>query len=180
MRRTMPLALVVAASLSALPTGAAAEDYSDAACRRYPPRAVLAEIKARVEAMRRIEREAADRLIGRDTRPYGWLLDQARAAEAVVAAPAPLAAEEKALARCRIVIPALRRDCATGAAALVRVIEELVAGGVTDEAKMAFAQAMPHCERLAGLTPLDTALRAFKRPPEPTDGKRLDGRPALR
>jgi hypothetical protein len=164
-------ALLVAA-FSVPPAFAATQDYSDAACRRYPTRAVLMDIKARVEALRRIEREAADRLIGLDTRPYEWLLGQAQAAEAAIAIPALVAAEKAALERCRIVIPSVRRDCAVGAAALVRVLGELVAGDASNEAKMVFAQTMPSCERWAGLKPLDTALRSFTRAPEPA-GKRL-------
>jgi hypothetical protein len=166
---------VVAALLSVPSAGAMAQDYSDASCRRYPPRAVLAEIKGRVETLRRTEREAADRLIGLDTRPYDWLLGQARSAEAVIAVPALLAAEGEALQKCRVFIPPLRRDCAIAAGALVRVIEDLVAGEPTNEARMALAQTMPHCERAAGLTPIDTALRALASPPERSDGRR-DGR----
>ncbi|MEA2989587.1 MAG: hypothetical protein QOG83_2298, partial [Alphaproteobacteria bacterium] len=87
---------------------AAAQLYS---CRSYPPSNVVAQIKARVEAMRRIEREAADRLTGLDTRPYDWLHEQARAAEAAIAVPALLAGED-ALMRCRNFVRPLRRDCA--------------------------------------------------------------------
>jgi hypothetical protein len=163
------LAVLVAALLSPVPAGAAPQDAS---CRNYPPRAVLADIKARVEAMRRIEREAADRLVGLDTRPYPWLLGQAQDAEAAIAVPALLTAEQDLLQRCPV--PPLRRDCAAAAAALVRAIKELVATEASNEAKMAVAQAMPSCERAAGLKPLDTALRAFKPPSEPTDGKRDD------
>ena len=163
--------LVVAACVAELPPGAAAQDYSDAACRRYPPRAVLADIKARVEAMRRLEREAADRLVGLDTRPYEWLRDQARLAEAAIAVPALMAAEKETVERCRITVLPMRRDCAVAAAALVRVVGELVAGAATDEARVAWAQAMPACEQASGLKPSDTALRAVKRPPEPADGK---------
>jgi len=171
--RRAALRVLVAAALSAPPAFAAPQDYSDASCRRYPPRAVLKDIKARVEALQRIEREAADRMVGLDTRPYEWLLGQAQAAEAAIAIPALVATEKEALERCRVSIPSVRRDCAVGAAALVRVLGELVAGDASNEARMAFAQAMPSCERLAGLKPLDTALRSFKRPPEPADGKRL-------
>jgi hypothetical protein len=150
--------LVVAVVLSTLSTPAAAQLYS---CRTYPQPAVLAQLKAHVAAMRQIEREAADRLIGLDTRPYDWLLGQARAEEAAIAAPALLAAES-ALKRCRNFIRPVRRDCAAGAAALVRIIEELVSGDATNDTKMTFAQTMPRCERLSGFTPIDTTLRTFK------------------
>ena len=52
--------------------------------------------------------------------------------------------------------------CAAGGEALVRVVAELVAGEATSEARMAYAQTMPRCERGTGFTPLDTSLRAVK------------------
>ena len=158
---------VVAVLVSPLSAGAAPQDAS---CRNYPPRAVLADIKARVEAMRRLEREAADRLVGLDTRPYEWLRDQARMAEEAIAVPALVAAEKEVAERCRIAVPPLRRDCAAAAAVLVRVVGELVAGAASDAARMAWAQAMPPCEQAVGLKPSDSALRAFKPPPGPADG----------
>ena len=122
---------------------------------------MLGALKPHVEALRRVEREAADRLIGLDTRPYEWLLDQARAAQTAIAVPMLLQLEEE-LHRCRNYIRPVRRDCAAGAGALVRVIAELVAGEATSEARMAYAQSMPRCERGSGFTPLDTALRTTK------------------
>ena len=38
--------------------------------------AELSQIKTRVEALRLIEREAADRMAGLDTRSYEWLLER--------------------------------------------------------------------------------------------------------
>jgi hypothetical protein len=154
-----PALVLLAAVLTALPilaAPAAAQTYS---CRGYPPVAVVAQLKSRVEALRRVEREAADRLVGLDTRPYEWLLGQARAGEAAIAVAALLAAEERLL-RCPNIIQPLRRDCAMGAASLVRVIEELVAGEASHAAKLAYAQTMRPCERSTGLTPIETALRA--------------------
>ncbi len=156
--RALLLGVVAAGVLSALSTSAAAELYS---CRGYPSRTILAEIKLQVETLRRTEREAADRLVGLDTRPYDWLLDQARTAESETAVPALLAAED-ALSRCRNFILPLRRGCAVAAAALVRVIEGIVAGEASGEAKKAYAQTMPHCERAVSVTPLDTTLRKFE------------------
>lgn len=150
--------LIVGAGLVFLATPAPAQVYS---CRGYPPPDVLAAIRTDVEALRRLETESADRLTGADTRTFDWLLGQARAAEASIADPALLAAED-ALARCRNFVRPLRRDCAAGAAALVRVIAELAAGQATDEAKVAYAQAMPRCERSASLKPHNTSLRAIK------------------
>ena len=165
-----PLAIVVAL-LAPVPAGAAPQD---AACRNnYPPRAVVADIKARVEGLRRIEREAADRVTGLDTRPYPWLLGHAQEAHAAIAVPALLAAEQDVLNRCPVV--PLRRDCSGAAAALVQVIKELAAGTASNEARMALAQGMTSCERAAGLKASDTALRSFTPAPESTDGRREDG-----
>ena len=49
------------------PAPAGAQSYD---CRGYPPSDVTASLKAQVEAMRKIEVEAADRMRGLDTRPY--------------------------------------------------------------------------------------------------------------
>jgi hypothetical protein len=161
--------VAVAAFVGVLEVAATRQDPPEHACRAYPPRAMLAEVKAHVEALRRIEREAADRRTGLDTRPYDWLLGQAQTAETAISIPALVEAEEKLLDRC--FVPPLRTTCSIGAAALVRVIKELVAGEASDEARMAFAQRMPHCERTVGLKPSDTTLRAFKWPPGPADNK---------
>jgi hypothetical protein len=154
----------------------APDAYAAVCPSRYPPPAHMAEVKARVAAMHLIEREAADRSVGLDTRPYEWLLDQARVAEKAIHVPELVAAEEELLKRC--FVPPLRTSCAIGSAALVRVIEDLKAGRDTNEAKMALAQTMPHCERIVGLAPVNTSLRAFKWPPQDPDSKRL--RPAPR
>jgi len=158
LRMALMAVLAGIAALSILSVPVAAQTYS---CRGYPPATVLSQLKNRIEALHRIEREAADRLLGLDTRPYDWLLDQARTGESVIAAPALLAAEV-ALERCRNFIRPVRRDCALGATALVRVIEELVAGEATNEAKMAYAQTMPRCEQTLSIAPLRTTLRIFE------------------
>jgi hypothetical protein len=137
---------------------ARAQGYS---CRGYPPATVTAQISARVEALRRLEREAADRIVGLDTRPYDWLLEQAKAAEAAIAVPALLAAEA-VLHACRNFIQPIRNKCAIGAGGLVRVLSELLTGDATAEAKMAYAQSMPPCERMLNIKPIDTALRMFQ------------------
>jgi hypothetical protein len=127
-------------------------------CRSYPTAVIVFQIKSRVEALRRIEREADDRSIGLDTRPYEWLLGQARTGPTAIADPAALAAEA-ALSRCRNHIRPLRRVCAGAAAMLVRLIEELAVGGVTLESKQAYMEVMPQCETWLGLMPLNTTLR---------------------
>jgi hypothetical protein len=150
---TLAVVAVILAVLSSAP--AKAQSLS---CRSYPTAVIVSQIKNRVEALRRIEREAHDRAIGLDTRPYEWLLSQARAGPAAIADPAALAAEA-ALSRCRNHIRPLRRVCAGAAAMLVRMIEELAADGVTKESKQAYVEAMPQCETWLGLMPLNTSLR---------------------
>jgi hypothetical protein len=54
-------------------------DVEAASCRGYP-QGIRAAIKKQVEVLRALEREAADRLKGLDTRPFDYLLDRARAA----------------------------------------------------------------------------------------------------
>src|SRR5438477_5234754 len=127
MVRVLVLAFVSAVPFVAMPIRAAMPAPAAApvpSCRGYPSANVVAHLKRRVEALRRVEREAADRILGRDTRPYEWLLEQAQAAHAAITDPAALAAEGD-WQRCRNFIRPVRRDCATGAAALVRVVTEL-------------------------------------------------------
>jgi hypothetical protein len=50
-----------------------------ASCRGYP-QGVRAAIKKQVQVLRALEHEATDRLKGLDTRPFDYLLGQARAA----------------------------------------------------------------------------------------------------
>jgi hypothetical protein len=156
--KPMALWLLAGAMLAAPATPASAQLYS---CRGYPPSEVLSQVKAQVEVLRRLEREAADRLSGADTRTFEWLLGQTRAAAAAIAVPALLAAEGE-LDRCRNLVRPLRRECANAAAALVRLIERLAANEPADEAKAAYAQAVPACERSCGLKPIDTAFRTPK------------------
>jgi hypothetical protein len=48
-----------------------------ASCRGYPE-SVRSAIKGRIESLRMIEREAADRLVGLDTRTFPFLAGEAR------------------------------------------------------------------------------------------------------
>lgn len=185
--RRLVLGFAPAALLSVLSTPLAAQHLYE--CRGYPSRGVVRDIALRVETMRRLERETADRLVGLDTRPYAWLLEQARKAESEIAVPALLEAE-KTLERCRNNIRPLRAACAGAASALVRVIEEILSAeakpdkkpdvkkdvsqgdkqddtkddkkNAGSEARKAFAQVMPICERAVSLAPLDTTLRHFE------------------
>jgi hypothetical protein len=146
------LAVAVLALTLAAPVTARA-----ASCRGYD-QAARASLKAPVEALRMTEREAADRLVGLDTRPFEHLLTQARVALAVIGDKSRLD-EEDALSRCRNYIPPIRYACAAAGAALVAAIEEEVRGAVGNATKKAYADAMGPCEQFMGLAPLKTALR---------------------
>lgn len=132
-------------------------------CRRYPPADVMASLKAQAEAMRKIEIETADRIRGLDTRPFDWLLEQARAAEKTIAIPALLKAEDKLFERCRNAVRPVRRGCAAAAASLVEVLTEFAeAGRARKESRQVYLQTMPLCERWLGLSPQESALRTVE------------------
>jgi hypothetical protein len=142
---------VTVAILCAIPAAVQA-----APCRNYPV-AVARVIKPRVEALRMVEREAADRVSGLDSRPWPYLEGQARAAAAVIGETRALQ-DEDGLDRCPDPVPHVRRVCAS--AALAGALEEQAAGGVTPISKQIYAQAMAICEGFMGLAPLRTAWRA--------------------
>jgi hypothetical protein len=152
MRAGAAAALLLLAS--ATPSAAQA-----ATCRGYAAIEVV-RIKPRVEALRTIERETADRLKGLDTRPYEWLLDQARLAAAAIADGRALQLEAS-LKRCRNFVPPTRRICAAASRALATAIEAQIAGGASKAARQAYVDAVGGCERLVRLMPLSTALRTI-------------------
>jgi hypothetical protein len=133
-------------------------DAEAASCRGYG-REIQSAIRTHVEALRSVEREAADRLAGLDTRPFDYLVGRARAAAAVIGDERGLA-DEKSLDRCRNYVPPVRNVCAGAARALVSVIEEQAAGAAGKSSKLTYAQAMPQCERWMDLKPLNSVLRA--------------------
>src|SRR5262245_1161646 len=113
-------------------------DVGAASCRSYP-QGVRAAIKKQVEALRALEREAADRLKGLDTRPFDYLRDRARAAAGVTGDKDPLAAEER-LSRCPRSPPPVRRVCTEAAHALVSLMEQQAASSATTQAGQAEAK----------------------------------------
>ncbi|HEY3640662.1 MAG TPA: hypothetical protein VGL31_06190 [Xanthobacteraceae bacterium] len=130
-----------------------------APCRNYP-QLVARAIKPRVEAVRRIEREAADRLSGLDTRPWPYLIGQARAAAAAIGEPRALQ-DEDGLERCPEAVPHVRRVCATAALALAGALEDEAAGAATPISKQVYGQAMAICEGFMRLAPLQSVWRAL-------------------
>ena len=146
----MRLAAAVLVLVLATPAAAAS-------CRDYG-QMIIPALKPSVEALRKIEREAADRIVGLDTRPYDYLLGQVRAALAIIADKFGLE-EEDELKRCRNYIPPVRHTCMAAAQALIAVIEEQDKSTASKAAKDAYAGAVSRCERFIGLAPLKTALR---------------------
>jgi hypothetical protein len=137
-----------------LATAAHAEAVS---CRGYPA-SIKSATKGRVEALRLIEREAADRLRGLDTRTFPFLAGRARDAAELIADGNALK-EEEPLDRCRKPIPQLRRICRDAALALGKAMDEAEVGSTTKESRRAYAVAMSRCEALLALSPLNTAWR---------------------
>jgi hypothetical protein len=130
-------------------------DVEAASCRGYP-QSVRAAIKKHVEVLRMLEREAADRLKGLDTRTFDYLLGRARATAAAIVDKDALAAEE-GVSRCREIIPPVRRVCAEA----VSLIEEQAAGAPNKTSKQHYAEAMPRCEGWMEFAPLMTVFRTI-------------------
>jgi hypothetical protein len=152
MRRAVGICLPAFALVLSVSAAAAA-----APCRNYPAVAAHA-IKSRVEAVRLLEREAADRLSGLDTRPWSYLVGQAHAAAAAIGEARALA-DEDGLDRCPEPASHVRRVCATAALALAGALDEQAAGATIGISRQIYAQAMALCESFMGLTPLHTFLR---------------------
>ena len=117
-----------------------------------------AGIGQHVAAMRRYEHEASDRLKGLDSRPFEFLLAEARKTTAIIANPGALELE-KALERCRNWTAPVHKICSEAAQALVEVLEKHVASPKPDYDRPAFAKAVAECERLMDLKPLASAIR---------------------
>jgi hypothetical protein len=137
---------------------AAGSPAQAASCRDYLPAAARA-VKPRVEALRMVEREAADRMQGLDTRPYAYLAGQARAAADAIGEARALADEDD-LEKCPAAVPHVRRVCATAARALAFALDEQASGLASQISRQIFAQAMLICEGLISLSPLRTPYRA--------------------
>jgi hypothetical protein len=128
-------------------------------CRDYP-RALLPAVKLRVEAVRLLEREAADRLRGLDTRTYPFLAGEVRKAADAIADAKAAEDEAAAVAKCRNMVHPLRSICRGAVLALASAIDEQEQkDAVSKEARQAYGQGMAVCERLVGLAPLGTAWR---------------------
>jgi len=133
------------------------QDANAADCRWFGRDAQRA-IKHHVAALQKIEQEASDRQKGLDSRPFDFLLGEARKTIAIIADPVALE-QEKDLERCRNLTSPIRRICAEATQMLVEVLEKHVADSKPDYDKPRYAAAIANCERAMGLVPLKTRLR---------------------
>jgi hypothetical protein len=144
--------IVALGAVLALPLEAEA-----APCRGYPE-SVRSAIKNRIESLRMIEREAADRLLGLDTRTYAFLAGGARKLGDVIASPKTLKDEDD-LKRCPVAVPPVRRTCRSAAEGLTALLDAQETGAVTADLKQTYAESMGQCEGFMGLQPLKTTIR---------------------
>jgi hypothetical protein len=144
--------LIAALAIFSIPVTAQA-----ASCRDYPA-SIRPALKPRVEALRLLEREAADRLAGLDTRPFAYLIAQARAVAGTIHEPKALQ-DEDTLERCADAVPRVRRVCGTAALALADALEEQAAGAASAISKRAYGEAIAICEGFMGLAPSRTIFR---------------------
>jgi hypothetical protein len=135
-----------------------APNASAASCRDFVREAQIAFAKE-VILLRRYELEAADRLKGLDSRPFGFMRDEAKKAAALIADPDRLK-DEATLERCPNATKPIRKICAGSAQLLVDILEKHVASAKPDYDKPQYAGAMAECETLLGLKPLETRIRA--------------------
>ena len=133
------------------------QDASAASCRWFA-RDAQAAIGAQVTTLQRLEHEASDRLKGLDSRPFDFLLGEARKAGTVIADPVALKDEEE-LARCRNATKPIRKLCAAAAQALVDILDKHVASPKPEYDKAQYAGAMAACEQAMGRKELKSAIR---------------------
>ena len=132
-------------------------DSSAQSCRNFE-REARAAIGNSVAALQRIEFEASDRVKGLDSRPFEFLLGEARKRSEIIADPAALKLEE-GLERCRNWTRPIRKICAEAAQALVEVLEKHVAAAKPDYDRPRYAATMEECEKLMDLKPLTSGIR---------------------
>ena len=132
-------------------------DASAADCRWHGRDAQKA-IKVHVAAMQRYELEASDRLKGLDSRPFDFLLGEARKTTTIIADPRAIE-DEKGLERCRNLTNPIRKVCAIAAEALVEILDKHVKTEKPDYDRAAFAQAAGACEKFMGLKPVNSSIR---------------------
>ena len=135
----------------------AAQDASAQECRNYLL-AARADIGKHVATMQRLEHEASDRLKGLDSRPFAFLLGEARKTATIIADPALQGAGGST--DCRDPAHPVRRICLDAAQAWVEVLEKYVANPKPAYDRQRFAATVEDCEKLMDLKPLKSAIRA--------------------
>ena len=133
------------------------QDANAADCRWFGRDAQRA-IKHHVAALQKIEQEASDRLKGLDSRPFDFLLGEARKTIAIIADPVALE-QEKDLERCRNWTSPIRKICADATQVLVDLLEKHVASAKPEYDKQQYSVTIGGCEKLMDLKPLKSVLR---------------------
>jgi hypothetical protein len=134
-----------------------ASDASATDCKWFGRDAQKA-IKTHIAALQRLEFEASDRLKGLDSRPFDFLLAEARKTATIIADPAALK-DEEGLARCRNSTQPIRKICSGAAQALVEILDRHVASEKPEYDKPQYAQAMAACEKAMSLKELKSIIR---------------------
>ena len=127
-------------------------------CRNYPE-TVRPLVRPRLEALRRLEREADDRLRGLDTRTYPFLAGEARKAADLIADAKMLENEEAGTKACRNAVPMVRANCRAAALAFAASLDDEEKGEANKDNRKAYGDSMVECERSMGLGPLNTPWR---------------------
>ena len=143
----------------AQPAQAPAPQAQPVSCRNYPDM-VRPSLRPRVDALRRLEREADDRLRGLDTRTYPFLAGEVRKQADLIADAKMLENEEAGAKPCRNAVPLVRAICRTAALAFAAAIDDEEKGEANKDNRKAYGESMMTCERLMGLGPLNTPWRA--------------------
>jgi len=127
-------------------------------CRGYPE-AARPQLKPKVDALRLLEREAADRLRGLDTRTYPFLAGEVSKTADLIGDAKAIEQEAAGVEKCRNAVEPVRAICRGAALALATAIEEQEKEAATKASRQAYGEAMARCEQLMGLQPLSTAWR---------------------
>jgi hypothetical protein len=127
-------------------------------CRNYAD-TLRPSLRPRLEALRRLEREADDRLRGLDTRTYPFLAGEASKQADLIADAKMLDNEEAGTKACRNAVPMVRAMCRAAALAFAAAIDDEEKGEANKDNRKAYGEAMGACEQSMGLGPLNTPWR---------------------
>ena len=150
--------MLIAQMLTAVAAQAQSAPLQPVSCRNYPD-TLRPSLRPRVDALRRLEREADDRLRGLDTRTYPFLAGEARKAADLIADAKMLEIEEAGTKACRNAVPMVRANCRAAALAFATAIDDEEKGEANRDNRKVYGEAMGACERSMGLGPLNTPWR---------------------